>query len=109
MGELVHAAAHRPTGPAERDLSGASWRAGTRSTSTVSRLLADDALLTMPPVPSYLRGYGVLVFSLRDGAIAGIVGFADAATFDAFGLPLELAPEPAGSQSVTGPSRTAGR
>jgi RNA polymerase sigma-70 factor, ECF subfamily len=103
----------------------------------LARLLADDALLTMPPVPTYLRGapavqrffatvpaegrldgirlvptrangqpalaaylrdadggvyraYGVMVFALRGGRIAGIVGFADSTLFDAFGLPREL-------------------
>lgn len=101
------------------------------------RLLARDALMTMPPVPMYVRGaeaigeffatvpadghldqirlvptsangqpalaaymrspsdgahraYGVMVFALKDDAISGIVGFADATLFEQFGLPLEL-------------------
>jgi RNA polymerase sigma-70 factor (ECF subfamily) len=43
-----------------------------------------------PAVAAYVDGeaYGIMVFELRDGAIAEIVGFADAAkSFDRFGLP----------------------
>jgi len=36
------------------------------------------------------RAYGVMVFSLENEAVAGIVGFADAALFERFGLPLSL-------------------
>jgi RNA polymerase sigma-70 factor (TIGR02960 family) len=36
------------------------------------------------------RAYGVMVFALEDGAVAGIVGFADASLFERFGLPTEL-------------------
>jgi RNA polymerase sigma-70 factor (ECF subfamily) len=101
------------------------------------RLLAEDALMTMPPVPTYVRGadaigrffasvpaegrldeirlvptranaqpalaayvrdpaddvyraYGVMVFALGAGRIAGIVGFADPALFEVFGLQSEL-------------------
>jgi RNA polymerase sigma-70 factor (ECF subfamily) len=42
------------------------------------------------PASGCYRAYGVMVFSFADGAISGIVGFADAALFDRFGLPLEL-------------------
>jgi RNA polymerase sigma-70 factor (ECF subfamily) len=43
-----------------------------------------------PAVAAYVDGqaYGIMVFEIRDGAIAEIVGFADAAkSFDRFGLP----------------------
>jgi RNA polymerase sigma-70 factor (ECF subfamily) len=106
----------------------------------IVRLLKDDALMTMPPVPAYvsgaaaigeffatvpaggrldeirlvptsanrqpalaaylpepaggvLRAYGVMVFSLDGDAISGIVGFADVALLDRFGLPRELPAE----------------
>jgi len=36
------------------------------------------------------RAYGVMVFALQTGGIAGIVGFADAALFERFGLPTGL-------------------
>jgi RNA polymerase sigma-70 factor (ECF subfamily) len=36
------------------------------------------------------RAYGVMVFSLEDEAVAGIVGFADAALFDRFALPTSV-------------------
>jgi RNA polymerase sigma-70 factor (TIGR02960 family) len=36
------------------------------------------------------RAYGVMVFSIERDAITGIVGFADAASFERFGLPAEL-------------------
>jgi RNA polymerase sigma-70 factor (ECF subfamily) len=103
----------------------------------IVRLLADDALMTMPPAPIYARGaqavgeffatvpaegrleeirlaptaangqpalaaymrdpavrvyraYGVMVFSLEEDSISGIVGFADASLFERFGLPPEM-------------------
>jgi RNA polymerase sigma-70 factor (ECF subfamily) len=36
------------------------------------------------------RAYGIMVFALAEGAVAGIVGFADAGLFELFGLPAEL-------------------
>jgi RNA polymerase sigma-70 factor (ECF subfamily) len=46
-----------------------------------------------PALAAYFDGdpYGIMVFEIRDGAIAEIVGFADAAkSFDRFGLPERL-------------------
>ena len=43
-----------------------------------------------PALAAYFDGqaYGIMVFEVRDAAIAEIVGFADAArSFDRFGLP----------------------
>jgi RNA polymerase sigma-70 factor, ECF subfamily len=45
-----------------------------------------------PGLACYLDGepYGIMVFSVEDGGIAEIVGFADASLFPAFGLPASL-------------------
>jgi RNA polymerase sigma-70 factor (ECF subfamily) len=45
-----------------------------------------------PAVAAYMRGeaYGVMVFSLTDDSVAGIVGFAHESLFPRFGLPLQL-------------------
>jgi RNA polymerase sigma-70 factor (ECF subfamily) len=56
-----------------------------------------------PALAAYLRdpstgvhqAYGVMVFAIESGAVAGIVGFADSSLFESFALPVELEPEPA--------------
>jgi RNA polymerase sigma-70 factor, ECF subfamily len=137
----VAARSHAPSGGDERvalERFMAAWDAV--DIDGIVRLLKDDALMTMPPVPAYvsgataigeffatvpaggrldeirlvptsanrqpalaaylpepaggvLRAYGVMVFSLDGDAISGIVGFADVALLDRFGLPRELPAE----------------
>jgi RNA polymerase sigma-70 factor (TIGR02960 family) len=61
--------------------------------------LVPTAANRQPALAAYVRhpedgtfhAYGVMVFSLQDGAIGGIVGFADASLFAQFGLPAVLA------------------
>jgi RNA polymerase sigma-70 factor, ECF subfamily len=59
--------------------------------------LMPTAANRQPALAAYVRGpdgayraYGVMVFSIGRDAITGIVGFADAASFERFGLPEEL-------------------
>jgi RNA polymerase sigma-70 factor (ECF subfamily) len=42
------------------------------------------------PASGAHRAYGIMVFALEGGAVAGIVGFANAGLFERFGLPTEL-------------------
>jgi RNA polymerase sigma-70 factor (ECF subfamily) len=131
------APAHAPAG-GERDLVRRFMEAWDAvDIDGLVRLLAHDALMTMPPEPTYVsgaraigdffatvpaggrleeirlvptaanrqpslaaylhdpasgtyRGYGVMVLAVQGDAIAGIVGFADPAVFERFGLPLEV-------------------
>jgi RNA polymerase sigma-70 factor, ECF subfamily len=133
------APAHRPRGNAEeRALLHRFMEAWDAvDIDGIVRLLARDALMTMPPEPATFRGaatigeffstvpaggrldeihlvptaanrqpalaaylrdppsgvhraYGVMVFAIDQGKIAGIVGFADASAFETFDLPLKL-------------------
>ena len=59
--------------------------------------LVPTAANAQPALAAYVRdpdgvhrAYGVMVFSIEGEAITGIVGFADAALFERFGLPTEL-------------------